>query len=151
MVSTKVKQVIVIRKDLGMRRGKEIAQGSHASIAFLTRRLQTNILDMYADDQKLGIKPSYSDRMGCTSHTLFLCEAEREWIENGFAKICCVVNSEQELVSLNEKAKSLGLESHLIEDEGLTEFGGQLTKTALAIGPDYSDRINLVTSELKLY
>ena len=25
-----VKQVIVIRKDLGMRRGKEIAQGAHA-------------------------------------------------------------------------------------------------------------------------
>jgi PTH2 family peptidyl-tRNA hydrolase len=33
------KQVIVIRKDLKMRRGKEIAQGSHASMAFLTRRI----------------------------------------------------------------------------------------------------------------
>ena len=30
-----IKQVIVMRKDLKMRRGKEIAQGSHASMAFL--------------------------------------------------------------------------------------------------------------------
>ena len=33
------KQVIVMRRDLGMRRGKEIAQGSHASMAFLSRRV----------------------------------------------------------------------------------------------------------------
>ncbi len=40
----RIKQVIVIRKDLKMRRGKEIAQGSHASMEFLVdqirRRLQ---------------------------------------------------------------------------------------------------------------
>ena len=30
-----MKQVIIIRKDLKMRRGKEIAQGSHAAMAFL--------------------------------------------------------------------------------------------------------------------
>ena len=30
-----MKQVIVIRKDLKMRRGKEIAQGAHASMKFL--------------------------------------------------------------------------------------------------------------------
>lgn len=33
-----MKQVIVIRKDLKMRRGKEIAQGSHASMAFLLKK-----------------------------------------------------------------------------------------------------------------
>jgi len=32
-----MKQVILIRKDLKMRRGKEIAQGSHASMAFLLK------------------------------------------------------------------------------------------------------------------
>jgi peptidyl-tRNA hydrolase len=39
-VTRKTKQVIVIRRDLKMRRGKEIAQGSHASMAFLTRPMQ---------------------------------------------------------------------------------------------------------------
>jgi len=32
-----MKQVIVIRKDLKMRRGKEIAQGAHAAMAFLIK------------------------------------------------------------------------------------------------------------------
>jgi peptidyl-tRNA hydrolase len=36
-----VKQVIVMRHDLKMHRGKQIAQGTHASMAFLTRRLQS--------------------------------------------------------------------------------------------------------------
>ena len=39
-----IKQVIVIRKDLKMRRGKEIAQGSHASMAFLLERDTPNHL-----------------------------------------------------------------------------------------------------------
>ena len=33
------KQVIVIRRDLRMRRGKEIAQGAHASMAWLAERV----------------------------------------------------------------------------------------------------------------
>jgi len=33
------KQVIVIRRDLKMRRGKEIAQGAHASTAWLAERV----------------------------------------------------------------------------------------------------------------
>jgi PTH2 family peptidyl-tRNA hydrolase len=37
-----VKQVLVIRKDLKMRRGKEIAQGAHASMAWLTNRLRAS-------------------------------------------------------------------------------------------------------------
>ena len=36
----RIKQAILIRKDLKMRRGKEIAQGSHASMAFLVEQLR---------------------------------------------------------------------------------------------------------------
>jgi PTH2 family peptidyl-tRNA hydrolase len=32
-----MKQVIIMRKDLKMRRGKEIAQGSHASMSFIIK------------------------------------------------------------------------------------------------------------------
>jgi len=34
------KQVIVMRRDLGMRRGKEIAQGAHASMIWLALRIR---------------------------------------------------------------------------------------------------------------
>lgn len=36
----RIKQVIVVRHDLKMRRGKQIAQGAHASMSFICRRLQ---------------------------------------------------------------------------------------------------------------
>ena len=36
-----IKQVIVMRHDLKMRRGKQITQGAHASMSFLTRKLQS--------------------------------------------------------------------------------------------------------------
>lgn len=122
-----VKQVIVMRKDLKMRRGKEIAQACHASIAFLTRQLQGS-----RSSVKVG-------------------EAAREWIESNFAKICLQVNSEEELMEIKAKAECAGLEVHLVTDSGLTEFDGVPTKTCLAIGPDYSDKINPVTGSLKLY
>ncbi|HEU5119139.1 MAG TPA: peptidyl-tRNA hydrolase [Isosphaeraceae bacterium] len=38
--SPKPKPVIVMRRDLGMRRGQEIAQGAHASMIWLTRRIR---------------------------------------------------------------------------------------------------------------
>lgn len=134
------KQVIVIRKDLGMRRGKEIAQGAHASIAFLTNRLF-----------QLG-GPS---RLHPQDEKLFACgfftEVETEWLKGNFRKICCVVNSEAELLELADKAKAAGLVYEVIEDTGLTEFGGVPTFTALAIGPDTDEKIDPVTGHLKLY
>jgi PTH2 family peptidyl-tRNA hydrolase len=110
-----------------MRRGKEIAQGCHASIAFLTRQLQ---------GEKTSVK---------------LSKAAREWIESGFAKICVRVESETELLDIRNKADAAGLEVHLVQDAGKTEFGGIPTLTCLAIGPDDSAKIDKVTGHLKLY
>lgn len=126
-MSRQTKQVIVIRKDLKMRRGKEIAQGSHATMSFLTRQLQ-------GDNDKVK-----------------LTQSMREWIESGFTKVCLTVDSEKELMEIFTQSKSKGLEVHLITDSGRTEFGGVPTKTCLAIGPDYSDKIDEVTKHLKLY
>lgn len=127
-----VKQVIVIRKDLKMRRGKEIAQGAHASIAFLTNRLRS-------PDNERWVFPAH------------LSMAECEWIKGNFRKICCVVNSEEELLTLCDAAKEAGLVYELIEDSGLTEFGSVATFTAAAFGPDYDENLDPVTGHLVLY
>lgn len=132
-----VKQVIVIRKDLGMRRGKEIAQGAHASIAWLTRRVMT------------GAQPALAGRIQV--HAVVLSAAEREWTEGNFRKICCVVNSEDELLLIAKKAREAGVICEVIEDSGLTEFGGVPTITALAVGPDTDEKIDPITGDLKLY
>jgi PTH2 family peptidyl-tRNA hydrolase len=131
-----IKQVIIIRKDLRMRRGKEIAQGSHASIAWLTNRILT---------QYSTAEPGVYKAIG------FLTEAEHQWVRGNFRKICVVVNSEEELLSVVHDAKEAGLVTELIEDTGLTEFGGVPTYTAAAIGPDYDEKIDPVTGHLILY
>jgi len=122
------KQVIVIRKDLKMRRGKEIAQGSHSSMAFLTRQLQSS-----------------------KKNTIHLSKEAQVWIENGFTKVCLKVNSEEELLDVYQRAKESGLETHLVTDSGKTEFNGVPTKTAVAIGPNESSKIDKITGDLELY
>jgi PTH2 family peptidyl-tRNA hydrolase len=124
----RVKQVIVIRHDLKMRRGKQIAQSCHASMSFLTRRLQSN--DSISIDD--------------------FSEAAKTWLTGSFAKICCRVDSETALLEIHQRAVEAGLEVHLITDSGKTEFRGQPTRTCLAIGPDDSDRIDRITGDLQL-
>ena len=125
---TKIKQVIVMRHDLKMRRGKQIAQGAHASMSFLCRRLQAHG-SISLDD----FSPN-----------------ERTWLTGSFAKVCCRVNSEEELMAIYHRAVELGLEVHLITDSGRTEFHGQQTRTCLAIGPDEASKIDHVTGNLEL-
>ena len=128
MEPTLYKQMIVMRHDLKMRRGKQIAQGAHASMSFLARRLQANGELTIAE-----LEP-----------------AQRAWLEGRFAKVCCRVDSEDELLEIFAKAKDAGLEVHLITDSGKTEFHGQPTNTCLAIGPDEVEKIDAVTGDLSL-
>jgi PTH2 family peptidyl-tRNA hydrolase len=138
-----VKQVIVIRKDLRMRRGKEIAQGAHASIAFLLSRLE---------EARMKLPETYI-KYGDFQFWNFLdIDTEvQDWMSGGQAKITLIVNSEEELMDIHDKAIAAGLEVHLITDSGKTEFNGVPTKTCLAIGPDTVDKIDAVTGHLKLY
>ena len=50
-----------------------------------------------------------------------------------------------------QAAKEKKLEVHLVTDAGLTEFNGVPTKTCIAIGPNYSEKIDEVTGHLKPY
>jgi PTH2 family peptidyl-tRNA hydrolase len=121
-----IKQVIVMRRDLRMRRGKEIAQGAHAAMAFLTKDL---------DDTSLRMVNAL----------------QAEWLRASFRKVCVQVHSEEELLAVEAKAKEAGVEVYLITDNGLTEFRGVPTPTCLALGPDYDEIIDLITGHLELY
>lgn len=128
----KVKQIIVMRKDLNMRKGKMVAQGAHASIAFLTNKMKKNISNPEA------------------LWWVNLTQAEKEWINGSFFKVCVGVDSEKELLDILEKARSMSVEAQLITDQGHTEFNGVPTNTCLALGPDYSSKIDTITGNLKL-
>jgi PTH2 family peptidyl-tRNA hydrolase len=129
-----IKQVIVIRRDLKMRRGKEIAQGAHASMMFLSKLVREYL-------QKSLLVPS----------EIILNDAQAEWIRGLFAKICLQVPDEAALLAIAESAQKAGLDCHIVTDSGLTEFNGVPTRTCLAIGPDESSKIDAVTGHLSLY
>jgi len=131
-----LKQIIVIRRDLKMRRGKEIAQGAHASMKWLMLRIQPLLPQPIHNPDDFGSNFS---------------EVECSWMMAHFKKVVVIVHSEEELLEIHKKALEVGLESHLIQDSGKTEFGGIPTYTACGIGPDHADKINPVTGHLKLY
>jgi PTH2 family peptidyl-tRNA hydrolase len=168
---SQIKQVIVMRtkyidadgKPFGMRKGKLISQSSHASMAFLTRRLQKQY---DAENPKIAYVEKIDPVTGkiikvvdafasgksrpCFVKYLFT-PVEWDWMQGSFAKVCCQVKSEEELMQIYDQAKEAGLEVHLIEDRGLTEFHGVKTATCLAIGPDLSEKIDVITGNLELY
>ena len=123
-MNDKIKQVIVIRKDLQLSKGQMVAQGAHASIAFLT-----NLVRAYPGD----IIPFY--------------KCEEQWINGTFYKVCLAVNSEKELLDIGAEAVNRGLKVHYIQENDLFD---EPTFTCLAIGPDYSSNIDPVTKHLKL-
>jgi len=127
----KTKQVIVIRKDLKMRRGKQIAQGAHASMAAILE--QGYKVTEY--DEELRIP---------------LDSAMRDWLGGIFTKICVSVNSEEVLLAIYEQAKDAKICRSLIQDAGLTEFGGVPTLTAVAVGPAEAEDVDKITGDLKL-
>ena len=116
-----------------MRRGKEIAQGAHASSSWLAN------LVVEAFDPTTR------------SATVTLDEAAAVWITSSWRKVTVQAHSEEELVELHEAARARGLRSHLVQDSGRTEFGGVPTLTALAIGPDRAAVIDEVTGHLVIY
>lgn len=128
----KSKQVIVVRRDLNMRKGKIAAQVSHASMKIFFDRIIKTSEDL-------------------TERTIKLESAEMvHWVDGSFTKICLSVDSEKELEEIYEKALGSNLPCALIVDNGLTEFHGVKTKTCVAIGPANPDDIDKITSHLKL-
>ncbi len=129
----KTKQVIIVRKDLNMRKGKACSQAAHASM-----KVFFDLMKCVQDKNSSNYSFSVDN------------PAVRDWVEGLFTKITVSVNSEEELLSLYNQAKDAGLLCSLILDAGLTEFK-EPTYTCVAIGPDLVEKIDPITSKLSLY
>jgi PTH2 family peptidyl-tRNA hydrolase len=128
------KQVIVIRKDLKMRKGKMVAQATHATKLML---LQHTVFD---DN---GFRLDY-DSFGIHR------EAIKAWINGMFTTTVVSVDSEADFLEVERLAKERELVVAKITDAGKTEFHGIPTLTALSIGPAKVDAFIGVTDHLKL-
>jgi PTH2 family peptidyl-tRNA hydrolase len=131
---TDFKQILVVRKDLNMRKGKIAAQAAHASMATLTR----------------GPGAFISHESGRPELVVPLDDDAYAWLTGRFRKICVYVTSEAELLELHDKAVAAGMRCSLIQDSGVTEFGGVPTYTVVAIGPHSNERLAGLTDGLPL-
>lgn len=118
-----VKQVLVYRRDLKMRKGKIAAQCAHASMAVFFRRKRASLGEL----------------------VIPLDGPMAEWSTRRFAKICLSLADESELLAAYEAAQAAGLPCALITDSGRTEFHGVPTRTAIAIGPAANEEIDAIT------
>ena len=142
--SYKAKQLIVMRRDLKMRKGKVAAQAGHAcveaTLAALVREGRQDQLRMAANGSRV-----YLDGRSARSTAL------SDWFDAGVAKVCVYVDSEDELLDIAEQGRERNLIVALIRDAGLTEFHGKPTHTCLAFEPLHADEIDPITGGLPLY
>jgi peptidyl-tRNA hydrolase, PTH2 family len=125
-----VKQVIVVRKDLNMRKGKIAAQVAHAAMKFLVDNNEAERGD------EITVKLSLD---------------EASWLLSGsFTKIVVGVDSEEALRDLVFQAELADIEVHPIIDSGRTEFNGVPTLTCAAFGPCKAEEVDKITGNLKL-
>jgi PTH2 family peptidyl-tRNA hydrolase len=92
MSEFRYKQVLVIRTDLGMSKGKIAAQAGHAAVS--------------AAEEARKKWPDWW----------------KAWLNEGQCKVAVKVQSEQELLELEREAETLKLPHALISDRGLTEL-----------------------------
>lgn len=125
----KSKQVIVVRKDLRLHKdhlGKFAGQVAHACMKDILHKWTSGV-SIYS----------------CT-------DEEKDYYLGIFTKVVVGVQTEAELDDIFNRATLARLTVHMIVDKGLTVFKGIPTKTCLAIGPHYPEKIDNITGHLPL-
>ncbi|KAK3997167.1 peptidyl-tRNA hydrolase PTH2-domain-containing protein [Cladorrhinum sp. PSN332] len=122
------KLVLVVRTDLGMTKGKIAAQAGHATLA------------CYKSLSREASKDGPQSRAA---------QILKQWEKRGQAKIAVQIKSEDEILSLQGVARSLGITAEVIADAGRTQIeSGSLT--VLGVGPAPKSEVDKVTGGLKL-
>ena len=134
-----VKQVILYRRDLKMRKGKIAAQCAHASLAvFLRARIAPEGIAVAIDGTPQALDPA-------STLVVPMDEAMVTWTSRGFKKIVLSVDDEEALLEAHRLAVEAGIPCALIRDSGKTEFGGVPTYTTVALGPAESTVIDPIS------
>lgn len=133
-VSSVVKQVLVWRKDLKVRKGKVAAQLSHAAMSPVFNMMKAN------------------NEGGRITYTIEVDEGSpfALYKEGRFTKIVCYVENEAELLALYATLTANHIPVSLITDAGLTEFNGVPTNTCIGIGPVLAEVVDPFTKHLPL-
>lgn len=132
------KMVIVMRRDLHMRKGKIAAQAGHACVEAVLGAAKRD--GLFASLQK-----DQFDEQEILNYPLL------QWLSEGEKKVCVYVDGEDELLRIHQELEEKGIYSALICDAGHTEFHGEATLTCLATEPASNERLDPVTGGLPLF
>ena len=127
-----IKMVFVVRKDLNMRKGKLAAQVAHGCLNSFIEQTKSDTID-----NEYTLSPSTNNKI-------------TNWLENNYTKIVLQCDNLEELEKIYNMCKETKVYCYKVYDLGFTEFHNKETLTCIAIGPDYSDKINSITENLKL-
>lgn len=117
-------QVIVVRSDIKMSKGKLAVQVAHASVGTILCNVQIDDFTEYSD-------------------------IVHGWLKEGQRKIVVAGKDVEHLQMLQSSARSLDIPNFLVTDFGLTEFS-EPTITCLGLGPCKIEHMNLITKDLPL-
>ncbi|XP_045468150.1 peptidyl-tRNA hydrolase 2, mitochondrial-like isoform X2 [Harmonia axyridis] len=113
------RMMLVVRNDLKMGKGKIAAQCCHAAVSSY---------EAMTKKRQYLLKP---------------------WLKNGTAKIAVKVESEEELLEVERKAKELKILTKIVRDAGHTQVA-PMSRTVLSLGPAPKKILDQVTGHLKL-
>ena len=120
-----VKQVLVVRDDLKMGKGKIGAQCGHATLG--------------------SFRACHKQMKGSKYWT----KVYEKWQWGGQKKICVKVQGEDALIQVKQMADKLGIPNYLVADAGHTQIAaGSLT--VCGIGPVESAHVHAITGDKKL-
>ncbi len=121
------KLVIVVRKDLNMRKGKLAAQVGHAVQKVLEEAVEAMLTPAGPSAEVLS------------------------WLDDGLsAKVVVGCKDNVEFDAIIDAARDAGLAVYVVTDVGKTEFAGVPTRTCVAIGPDLDEKFTGITDHLGL-
>lgn len=121
-----MKQIFIMRKDLGMKSGKLATQVAHAS-SMIIKDICLEGTEKDKEDMEL-------------------------WINDfDYRKIVLKTDSEESVLHYEKICKENNLNYFLVIDNGYTVFNGEKTITGIGIGPHDNEVVDRLFSELKLY
>lgn len=123
-----VKQAIVIRKDLKLRKEEYASIAASASIKFLLDNNESDRTD------ELFVR---------------LSQQEVQWLKESLSRSVLGIDSEDALGDLAFKAEMMGINSYSVTIEQSNVETERSPLICVAIGPDDEDLINQLTNHLK--
>jgi len=120
-----VKQAIIVRKDMNLKRKEIISQATKASIKFI-------------------VENNESER--CGQLLVNLSSDETAWLTGSFLQDIMFVETKEQLENIMFKAEILGIEVYPV----FSKMGNNMSETScVALGPDEPEIINKLIHGLK--